>query len=161
MFYLQFGNFVFTIKDILQSLLLVIVQLISIVIFVPRIPSFFKNFSLPSAKRFRSIFHRHTYLIFGLVVAWKLNLTILKSEISQCSQSLPQVLPRILYQVCFKNDPSYALSFYRSQNVLCWSKFFEPAQIFFYILCQSQTFCARLKDDKHSVKLVFVPAQKF
>ena len=24
----------------------------------------------------------------------------------------------------------YALSFYRSQNVLCWSKYFEPAQKF-------------------------------
>ena len=29
-----------------------------------------------------------------------------------------------------------------------------------YILCQSQTFCAIQKDDLHSVKLVFVPAQK-
>ena len=27
-------------------------------------------------------------------------------------------------------DLSYALSFYRSQNVLCWSNFFEPAQKF-------------------------------
>ena len=32
---------------------------------------------------------------------------------------------------------------------------------FFYVLCQSQTFCARQKDDLHSVKLVFVPAQMF
>ena len=55
---------------------------------------------------------------------------------------------------------SNALSFYRSQNVLCWSKFFELVQKFIYILCQSQTFCARQKDDLHSVKLVFVPAQK-
>ena len=53
----------------------------------------------------------------------------------------------------------YALSFYRSQNVLCCSKFFEPAQKFIYTLCQLQTFCARQKDDLHSVKLVFVPAQ--
>ena len=56
---------------------------------------------------------------------------------------------------------SYALSFYRSQNVLGWSKFFVPDQKFIYILWQSQTFCARQKDDLHSVKLVFVPAQKF
>ena len=28
---------------------------------------------------------------------------------------------------------SNALSFYRSQNVLCWSKYFEPAQKFDYI----------------------------
>ena len=54
-----------------------------------------------------------------------------------------------------------ALSFYRSQNVLCWSKFFESAQKFIYILCQSQTFCARQKNDLHSAKLSFVPAQKF
>ena len=56
---------------------------------------------------------------------------------------------------------SNALSFYRSQNVLCLAKFFEPAQKNICILCQSQTFCARQKDDLHSVKLVFVPAQKF
>jgi hypothetical protein len=28
-------------------------------------------------------------------------------------------------------------------------------------LWQSQTFCTRQKDDLHSVKLIFVPAQKF
>ena len=52
----------------------------------------------------------------------------------------------------------YALSFYRSQNVLGWSKYFVPDQKFIYILWQSQNFCARQKDDLHSVKLVFVPA---
>ena len=51
-----------------------------------------------------------------------------------------------------------ALSFYRSQNVSGWSKFFVPDQKFIYILRQSQTFCARQKDDLHSVKLVFVRA---
>ena len=56
---------------------------------------------------------------------------------------------------------SYALSFYRSQTVLGWSKFFVPDQKSIYILWQSQTFCARQKDDLHSVKLVFVPATKF
>ena len=56
---------------------------------------------------------------------------------------------------------SYALSFYRSQNVLGWSKFFVRDQKFIYILWWSQTFCARQKDDLHSVKLVLVPAQKF
>jgi hypothetical protein len=34
-----------------------------------------------------------------------------------------------------------------------------PDQKSIYILWQSQTFCARLKDDLHSVKLVLVPAQ--
>ena len=56
-------------------------------------------------------------------------------------------------------DLSYALSFYRSQNVLGWSKFFVSDQKFIYILWQSQIFCARQKDDLHYVKLVFVPAQ--
>ena len=55
---------------------------------------------------------------------------------------------------------SSALSFYRSQNILGWSKFFVPDQKVIYIFWQSQTFCARQKDDLHSVKLVFVPAQK-
>ena len=36
-----------------------------------------------------------------------------------------------------------------------------PDQKSIYILCQSQRFFARQKDDLHSVKLVFVPAQKF
>ena len=40
-------------------------------------------------------------------------------------------------------------------------KCFVPDQIFIYILCQLQTFCARSKDDLHSVKFVFVLAQKF
>ena len=31
----------------------------------------------------------------------------------------------------------------------------------YYILCQSQTFCARQRDDLHSVKLVFLLAQNF
>ena len=61
-----------------------------------------------------------------------------------------------------------ALSFYRSQNFLRQTKnlftycgchkHFAPDQKFIYILWQSQTFCARQKDDLHSVKLVFVPA---
>ena len=54
-----------------------------------------------------------------------------------------------------------ALSFYKSQNVLCWSKFFVPDQKFIYILWHSQTFCARQKDDLHSAQLVFAMAQKF
>ena len=45
---------------------------------------------------------------------------------------------------------SHALSFYRSQNVLGWSKFFVPDQKCIYILYQSQKFCARQKDDLHT-----------
>jgi hypothetical protein len=60
-----------------------------------------------------------------------------------------------------KDWKANALSFYISQNVSCRSKFFVSDQKFIYKLCQSQTFCARQKDDLHSVKLVFVMAQKF
>jgi hypothetical protein len=56
---------------------------------------------------------------------------------------------------------TYALSFYRSQNILGWSKLFVPDQKLIDILHRSQTFCARPKDDFHSVSLVFVPAQNF
>ena len=66
----------------------------------------------------------------------------------------------ILY-LTFWINKNNAFSFYRSQNVLCRSKFFESDQKFIDILCQSQIFCARQKDDLHSVKLVYVPAQKF
>ena len=68
---------------------------------------------------------------------------------------------KVRQKIIGSKTQSNALSFYRSQNVLGWSKFFVPEQKFIYILWQSQTFCARQKDDLHSVKLVFVPAQKF
>ena len=45
---------------------------------------------------------------------------------------------------------TYALSFYRSQNVLYWSKFLVLDQKFIYILWHSQTFCTRQKDDLQS-----------
>ena len=54
-----------------------------------------------------------------------------------------------------------ALSFYRSQNVLEWSIFFEPDQKFIYILWQSQKFLATQKDDFHSVKLLFCRHKRF
>ena len=40
-----------------------------------------------------------------------------------------------------------ALSFYRSLNVLSWSKFFVLEQKNIWVLWQSQTFCARQIDD--------------
>ena len=54
----------------------------------------------------------------------------------------------------------YALYCNRSQNVLGWSKCFGPNQKFTYVLWQSQTFCARKKDDLHSVKLFFCAGTK-
>ena len=49
------------------------------------------------------------------------------------------ILKSYFHKVSFSRDV-FALSFYRSQNVLGWSKFFVPDQKFIYILCQSQTF---------------------
>ena len=46
--------------------------------------------------------------------------------------------------------------FWAGPNFLCQTK-----KIFTYVLWQSQTFCARQKDDLYLVKLFFVPAQKF
>ena len=45
-------------------------------------------------------------------------------------------------------------------NVLCWSNFFVSDQKCIYILWQSQIFCARQKDDLHSVKLFFCAGTK-
>ena len=60
-----------------------------------------------------------------------------------------------------KNYISHKKWLVLSQVPKCfWSKFFVPDQKSIYILWQSQTFCARQKDDLHSIKLVFVPAQK-
>ena len=80
----------------------------------------------------------------------------------QLSEAFKCVLEPIqdLIRKFYMQSNANALSFYRFQNVLCRSKFFVPDQNFIYILWQSQTFCARQKEDLHSVKLVFVPAQK-
>ena len=48
-----------------------------------------------------------------------------------------------LFEPAQKFDCIYALSFYRSQNVLGWSKFFVLDQKFIDILWQSQSFCVR------------------
>ena len=48
---------------------------------------------------------------------------------------------------CPKIQQTNAMSFYRSQNVLCCSNFFVPDQKFIYILWQSQTFCTRQNDN--------------
>ena len=74
------------------------------------------------------------------------------TNVCVCAQSLSLPLHR---------QKTNALSFYKSQNVLGWSNFIVPDQKFIYILWQSQKFCARQKDNLHSVKLVYVPAQKF
>ena len=38
---------------------------------------------------------------------------------------------------------------------------YQTKNLFTYVLCQSQKFSARQKDDLHSVKLFFVPAKFF
>ena len=44
----------------------------------------------------------------------------------------------------FQNKAINALSFYRSQNVLCLSKFFEPVQKFNDIECLFKNFCNQI-----------------
>jgi hypothetical protein len=56
-------------------------------------------------------------------------------------------------------DLSYALPFYRSQNVLCWSNFFEPAQKFDCIKCLFKNFCAGTKTNFTEYKSSFCLAQ--
>ena len=53
-----------------------------------------------------------------------------------------------------------ALSFYRSQNVLCRSEFFEPFQKFDSIQCLLNNFCAGTKTNFNEFKLSFCLAQK-
>ena len=54
---------------------------------------------------------------------------------------------------------TYALSFYRSQNVLCRSKFFQSAQKFYYIQCLFQNFCVGTKINYTECKSSFCLAQ--
>ena len=54
---------------------------------------------------------------------------------------------------------TYALSIYRSQNVLCGSKFFEPAQKFDCIYCLFKNFCAGTKTNFTECKSSFCLAQ--
>ena len=82
------------------------------------------------------------------------------NRVMWCHLDYFRTIMNVLFSQKSKKQQSNALSFYRSQNVLGWSKFFVPDQKFIYILWQSQIFCARQKDDLHSVKLVFVPEQK-
>ena len=46
------------------------------------------------------------------------------------------------------------------KNILYWSKSFLPDQKSIYILWQSKIFCARQKNDLHSVKLFFCAGTK-
>ena len=85
------------------------------------------------------------------------NLYLLMEILNLLKNVSKNVLCRISWHESWKHTASFALSFYRSQNVLGWSKFFMPNQKFIYILWQSQTFFARQKDDLHSVKFFFVP----
>ena len=99
--------------------------------------------------------------IYSLIyVAWKYDILVLSAWTN--SKHFQLISNHLLHTHWSCSVGTYnALSFYRSQNVLGWSKFFVPDQKIIYILWQSQTFCARQKDDLHSVKLVFVSAQIF
>ena len=57
---------------------------------------------------------------------------------------------------------SYAVSFYRSQNVLCRSKFFEPAQKFDCIDCTKplQKLLSRQKHQPYWMQIIFLSVTK-
>ena len=61
------------------------------------------------------------------------------------------------YHTCY--GATYALSFYKSQNVLCQSKFFEPAQKFDCIQCLFKNFCVGTKTNFTECKSSFCLAQ--
>ena len=73
---------------------------------------------------------------------------------SSLAHTSPKVSQAYLFMPCPFTGPKMFLAGPNCPN------FFLPYQKFIYILWQSQTFCARQKDDLHSVKLVFVPAQR-
>ena len=62
---------------------------------------------------------------------------------------------------CIVRYYTYALSFYRSQNVLCLSKFFMSDQKFIYIFLPVTNFLCQTKRWFAFSKIFFVPAQKF
>ena len=55
---------------------------------------------------------------------------------------------------------TYALSFYRSQNVLCWSKFFEPARKIWLHLVSLQKLLCRHKKQFYWVHIIFLSGTK-
>jgi hypothetical protein len=59
-----------------------------------------------------------------------------------------------------KTEFTDALSLYRSQKILGRSKHFVPEIKWIDILCKSQTFCARPKDDLRSVNSFFFASAK-
>ena len=65
---------------------------------------------------------------------------------------------RVLIRVS-TNSSTNALSFYRSQIVLCWTKYFVPAQKFDCIQCLFKNFCAGTKTNFTECKSSFCLAQ--
>ena len=64
-------------------------------------------------------------------------------------------MPSLALPQLVNNIASNALSFYRFQNVLSRSKFFEPAQKFDSFQCFFKTFCAGTKTDFTECKSSF------
>ena len=66
--------------------------------------------------------------------------------------------PNFLHQP--KNLTAFKPCLFTGPKMFCAGPhFFVSDQRFIQILCKSQTFCAKQKDDLHSYKLVFMPAQ--
>ena len=82
-----------------------------------------------------------------------INISAIWLGMGNCFQQASFPLKKSVLHVGSLIINNYALSFYRSQNFLGWSKCFVPDQKSIYILWQSQTFFAKQKDDLHSVLL--------
>ena len=83
---------------------------------------------------------------------------------TQDKRSLQSCIQFFVVLLCFSNNlvhVSYALSFYRSQNDLSWSKFFEPSQKFDCIQCLFKNFCAGIKTNFTEFKPSICLAQNF
>ena len=75
----------------------------------------------------------------------------------------PVTFPSSFLLLVFISGLSNALAFYRSQKILDWSKL-APNFLYqlklIYVLCKSQTFCARPKYEFHSVNSVYCAGTK-
>ena len=62
-----------------------------------------------------------------------------------------------------KDDENCLLSRPYTGPKMFWAgaNFFLPDQLLIFILCRSQTYCARPKDDFHSVNFLFYACTKF
>ena len=90
----------------------------------------------------------------GIVSAFRKKIHLSFKKVQHCPPFISCTLKLQAEALC-----TIALSFYRSQNVLCRSKIFEPAQKFECIQCLFKNFCAGTKTNFTECKSSFCLAQ--